>query len=164
MRNSGCQPVLVVGSKNSGKTTYMQYLTDRAIKSGLTVGGFLCVAEDSSSRKEKYSLLDTRTGQKKIFATKKFSTDMTIQYGKYYFHPEAIQFGHNIIQSSLDRDIIMLDEYGPLEKQGKGFRQSLEYLLEKYNHLIVIAVRPILLPHLLNLLKISLAKKKHRSS
>ena len=144
-----CSPILVVGNKNSGKTFYFQLLVERLRKAHLIAGGFLCINQS----KQKYFLKDIKSGEKRLFASEEESPKRSIKYGIYYFDPDVFAFGSHILRSSLNANAIFLDEFGPLEKNGNGFRSDLEFLLKNYSGLLFISVRSSLLSFLVNMLK-----------
>jgi nucleoside-triphosphatase THEP1 len=144
-----CLPILVVGKKNCGKTSYLKFLVERLQKLHLKAGGFLCINQS----KQKYFLTDIKSGEKRLFASEEKSPKRNIKYGIYYFDPDAFTFGSFILRNSLDAAAIFLDEFGPLEKNGSGFRSDLEFLLKNYTGFLFIAVRPSLLTFLYDLLK-----------
>ncbi len=151
MTKKYCQPILIVGSKNSGKTKYLQYIFEKLTKHDLKVGGFLCITEQNNFTKDCYYLYNLREKTKLLFATKEDSK-WPIRYGDYFFNPDAFKYGNQIIKSNLHADIIIFDEYGPLEEKGEGFSESFNYLLENYEGVLYISIRPSLLSHLKGLI------------
>ena len=151
MVNSNCKPILIVGAKNSGKTKYLKYIIEKLNTYDLKVGGFLCTSEPDNFTKDHYYLYNLRGKTKLLFATKKDSK-WPIRYGEYFFSPDAFKYGNQIIKSNLHADVIIFDEYGPLEKKGEGFSESFNYLLNNYQGILFIAVRPSLLSHLKGIL------------
>jgi len=140
--------VLVVGSKSSGKTAYLRLVIRRARQHGLKVGGILSPGELQGGTKQEYFVEDVRTGQKTRLAWLSNEESSPIQVGSYSFNPRAFEMANRILRESQDADVVVLDEYGPLEKSGGGFRPALEYLLQNYSGILFIALRPSLLHHI----------------
>ncbi len=152
MEHGPRQVFLVVGGKNAGKTSYLQRLSQRARENGLQVGGILSLARLRRGKKERYFLFDLRSGQQRLLAWRNSDPEQTIRIGSYAFDPATLQLGKQILRNCLDCDLILLDEYGPLEEQGGGFRSALEFLLAHYPGILGVSVRPSLLDNLQALL------------
>ncbi len=142
------QPVVIVGPKNAGKTTYLKNLLFRCQKLGLTVGGFLSVNSSQDQPKSSYYLLDIRSQKIQLFISRQPEFQEFIKLGEYYLNMQCFAEANKILKTQLKLDVILLDEFGPLEKMKKGFREGLDYLLKNFRGILVITVRPTLLPHL----------------
>jgi nucleoside-triphosphatase len=144
---------LVVGSKNSGKTTYLEHLLRKGKQKNLRTGGFLSRGNFTGTQKKKYFLQDIRSGTQYLLASTTPHPSRTISYGEYYFDQKIFELGNQLLEAQMDGDLIILDEFGPLELRGQGFRRAFDILLQHYTGIILIAVRASLLPEILKLLK-----------
>jgi len=144
------QIVLVVGSRNSGKTAYLHLLKNRIQEQEECVGGVVSEAELRDGEKWRYWLRDIRTGKRLLLATRYDSSPGKLQVGRFRFEPETFRWAEGVFRQSLDCDVLFLDEYGPLEARGEGFRHVLEFLLKNYRGILVITLRPSLFEHLIN--------------
>ena len=140
--------VLVVGRKNSGKTAFLKELAKRAREKELLVGGVLSEADMRHGQKWRYWMRDVRSGQRQILATYSQKAEAELRVGPYQFRTAAFQEAEQIFRRSLECDVLFLDEYGPLEARGEGFRHILKFLLKNYRGILMITVRPALLKHL----------------
>jgi nucleoside-triphosphatase THEP1 len=131
--------ILVVGAKDSGKTTYLEHLVKRAEIRGLSVTGFLSKGD---LNKETYYLENLKTNEKLVLASKISWKASTIKRGDYYFSPDTIHDGNQLLKDSRGADLIVLDEFGPLEYNGQGFREGFDFLLKGYSGIFCIAMRP----------------------
>lgn len=145
------RPVLIAGRKDSGKTAYLGWLANRAKSRGWRVGGFLSLGEFEGARKARYYLLDIAAGEKRLLAWRQVAAT-PLKIGPYAFDPAVFKWAEQRIRRQMAADILMLDEYGPLEQRGMGFRPTLDFLLSHYRGILVITVRPALLPHLKEIL------------
>ena len=127
MRAGRPKIILVVGAKDSGKTTYLELLVKRAELKGLTVTGFLSRGD---LNKENYYLENLNTNEKLVLASKISGLSSTIKRGEYYFSPDTLHYGNQLLKKGLRADLIVLDEFGPLECDGQGFREGFDFLLE----------------------------------
>lgn len=137
--------VLVVGRKNSGKTTYLQQVLRRARQCGLKVGGILSPGKWEKNTQKEYSIVDVRTGRQIRLAWLANGQSSSIRAGAYAFSRRAFQVANQVLRESRNAEVVVVDEYGLLEKNGSGFRPALKYLLENYSGILFIALRPSLL-------------------
>lgn len=147
-KSSPTKIVLVVGGKNSGKTAYLRRVVQRARQHGLNTGGILSPGKCEKGTKSEYFIEDIRTGRQFRLAWLSERESSPIRVGSYAFSPRAFEVANRILRESRNADVVVLDEYGPLEKNGGGFRPALEYLLQNYSGILFIALRPSLLHHL----------------
>lgn len=146
-------PVLIVGSKNTGKTTFLEQLIQRARKLDLVIGGFLSRGKVSITGGKEYFLEDIRTGQQYLLAAETPAPSRIITYGKYYFDPTIFQMGNDLLLKNLHAHLLVLDEFGPLELSGQGFRNAFNEILVSFRGIFLIAVRPSLLSATMTILK-----------
>lgn len=152
------QIILVVGKKGAGKTAYLEYLSQLLRKKGGKVGGFLCVNELKGSKND-YHLFNLINHQSWKLASRHIQDQYTIQYGDYNFNPKVFDIGNNILEQSLTCAAIIVDEYGPLEREGKGFYSGIKFLLGTYHGILIIATRPATLSSLKELIQSQIKMK-----
>ena len=150
MRSPGPR-IIVVGKKGAGKTAYLEYMCGLLRKGGKQVGGFLCLNEQNGSKND-YHLLNLRNQKSWKLASRHMLDQDTIQYGDYKFNPQVFDIGNQILQESFSCAAIMVDEYGPLERDGKGFYSGIKFLLGNYPGILVVASRPATLNSLKKLI------------
>jgi nucleoside-triphosphatase THEP1 len=149
--------VLVVGDKNSGKTTYLQNIVTRCKDKGYQVSGLLGIGTLKNGVKYSYHLMDVHSGKLRLFASKEKEMNNSFVYGSYHFNRSAITWGNKILRESRMKDIIFFDEYGPLEELGLGFQDELDWLLKNIKGILFISVRHSLKENVLNRIKLNLA-------
>ena len=149
--------VLVVGDKNSGKTTYLQNILTRCKNKGYKVGGLLGPGTLKNGTKYSYHLMDVQSGKLRLFASKEMEMNNSFVYGSYHFSRSAITWGNKILRESRTKNFIFFDEYGPLEELGLGFQDELDSLLKNIKGILFISVRPSLKENILNRIKLKLA-------
>jgi len=150
-----CKIALVIGQKNSGKTTYLKTVIRKAQHKGLAVGGILSLGHPNDLKKKDYYLCDIQTGREELLASTVAHPRHTIQYGEYQFNPEIFESGNQILKDSIHSDLIILDEFGPLELQHAGFYQGFYFLLNHYKGILIISLRPALQLPLQKIISIS---------
>ena len=145
--------VLVVGSKNSGKTSYLKNIVSRARFKEYQTGGLLCQGYLQNGIKQEYSLLDISSESLKPFAAKKKMSNNSFEYGAYHFNRETISWGNQVLRTCRQKEIIIFDEYGPLEELGLGFEEELDWLIKNFEGILFISVRPSLKDNIQNRIK-----------
>ncbi len=146
------KPVLIVGTKNSGKTSYLKYLIKKLETSGMVVSGFLSIGSFRENDKQSYILKNIKNGEEFLLAKRTPQANFSVHYGNYHFDPETFKYGNQVLMQNLQTDAIVIDEFGPLESRGDGFWPAMDFLLKNYRGMLFIAVRPPLMQHLKNLL------------
>lgn len=133
---------IVTGAVGEGKTSFIKTLIELFRKEGISFGGIYSerITEDGTT--SGYDLVDAETGRKEVFLRKKGDPGME-KIGAYYIFPEGLYFGINTLrQARLKRkSIIILDETGRLEMNGKGWAVPLKELLSETEINLLIAVR-----------------------
>lgn len=152
-------PVLIVGPKNSGKTAFLDFLIQKAYLNKLNVAGFLSRGKLSDGQKHQYFLEDISTGKHYLLANHNPGRSDSIPYGGYFFDPVIFELGNELLLHNLNADLLVLDEFGPLELKGQGFRKAFDIILREYHGIFLIAVRPVVFPELKKII-ISTQKKK----
>ena len=74
------------------------------------------------------------------------------QFGQFYFNPEGIHLGRNILEDPLiiNHDLIVVDEIGPFELEGKIWADCLTRLLGRQYPSILLVVREALVPQVIH--------------
>lgn len=146
---------IIITSDHSGigKTTLCRNLAKRLTEYSL--GGILCTGDK----------VQNFYGREMQFYAQEFNDDV-IKVGKCLIYKDAIEFAKNEIINSKDKDIIFIDEYGPLEFRGEGLKDAMEDVLPLEKSIII--VRGIVLPRFLekygNNFKIYDVTEKNRDS
>jgi nucleoside-triphosphatase THEP1 len=102
--------------------------------------------------KNNYLLHTIQTGKEELLASTTSHFQSAIQYGEYYFDPKIFELGNQILMSSVQKNIIILDEFGPLEIRKTGFYSGFNFLVKHYKGILIIALRPGLQSYLRNIL------------
>jgi len=92
---------------------------------GLDVGGFLSEVRRGSRGIEGYDLFDLREGTSTPFLTKGGKPGWTA-VGAFRIFPSGLERAGRILARDAARDILIVDEFGPLELTGRGLRPSFD--------------------------------------
>jgi molybdopterin-guanine dinucleotide biosynthesis protein A len=134
--------LLVVGESGSGKTSWCREYIDRRRKSGSTVGGILSPAIEKQGQRVGSNALDLLTGQEIPFArlSRHNSFEEGEKVGDYTISRDGILFACNAIERAVESrcDLVVIDEVGPLELQGKGLMPAVELALASAIDVLIV--------------------------
>lgn len=121
---------LITGEIQGGKTSYLLELVDVLKKRGLKVGGFLAPGSFESGERSGFRLKNIVSGDELVMASTN-ETATWMKYRRFWFNPDAFILGREWICENLkaDPDVIVIDEVGPMEQEGSGWSETLEFLL-----------------------------------
>ena len=132
--------ILWRGQKHSGKTTAAGRLIEQARKEGFNVAGLLAPAVYSGGRLLGFDLINLRTGGRVALAeTKKTNSGN----GPFNLEDAGLRFGAEALKPDKvkEAELIIIDEFGPLELAGGGWRRNVDSLLRSTGALILLVVR-----------------------
>jgi nucleoside-triphosphatase THEP1 len=133
--------VLWVGPKHSGKSTGARGLADRAAAAGMAVAGLLAVAVRRGGCLMRFDVVDLATGRRRPLAHRAEPHEADV--GRFRFDPGALAFGNDALASALARSaaLVVVDEFGPLELRGEGWRPAVDRLLPTCHGVLLLVVR-----------------------
>jgi nucleoside-triphosphatase THEP1 len=133
---------LVTGPVQSGKTTFLDQLVRLLLKSGIRVSGILAPGAFSGNQRDHIRILDIESGTSVAMAQREEVLGW-IPFRGYFFNPEAFSFGERILHNAFERqsEVIILDEVGPMEMEGLGWRKALDELEQRKEGILVCSVR-----------------------
>jgi nucleoside-triphosphatase THEP1 len=134
--------LLVVGEPGSGKTSWCREYIDRRRKSGSSVGGILSPAIEKQGQRVGSNALDLLTGEEVSFA--RLSRHRSLKEGEkvgyYTISRDGILFACRAIERAVESrcDLVVIDEVGPLELQGKGLIPAVELVLASAINVLIV--------------------------
>jgi nucleoside-triphosphatase THEP1 len=134
--------IIITGEIGSGKTTLLSGISSRFKDSGIKTGGIMAVAVYEIDSKTGYKIHAVATGQEMQLSQINDAEGMA-RVGRYFFIPEAIDFGHDALSVGKNKDaqVVLIDEIGAWELQGQGWASSLNELIINCNMPLIISVR-----------------------
>jgi len=135
------QPVLWTGPRHSGKTTAAGKLIEHARADRHTVAGILAPSVWQDDRLMGFEVLDLATGRRRRLATRGLAGSETT--GKFAFDADGLALGRAALsgRAAMTADLVVVDEFGPLELQGGGWRAQVDRLVEEADGLVLLVVR-----------------------
>jgi nucleoside-triphosphatase THEP1 len=132
--------VLWTGEKHSGKTTSVTHLVNIVREEGFKVAGLLAPSLYRDGKLIGFDALDLRNETRVPLArlnTKAGKTE------RFEFLQEGLKLGNAALNAKATKstDLIVIDEFGPLELNGQVWRKNIDSLIVSSNALILLVVR-----------------------
>ena len=133
--------VLWTGPKHSGKSTAAAALAGRARQVGATVAGLLAESVYHEGQLAGFDAVDLGTGRRAPLARR--GVVGPVQVGDFTFIERGLALGAEALSpaAAAGADLIIVDEFGPLELSGQGWRQAVDALLASASGLLLLVVR-----------------------
>lgn len=142
-KNTSIRKVFIIsGSLGEGKTTFTKKLVDFLKDKNITAGGILAERLMNGSTTTGYDIINIETGEREAFLREDEKCGSET-IGKFYICPKGLSTGKAILSSLVYRGtgIVIIDEVGLLEIQGRGWYDSINQLFEKSENNILMTVR-----------------------
>lgn len=122
---------VITGGRHQGKTAFARALVQAIRRRGCRVAGILSEKQGRGADDAAYRVIDLHTGESRPLCRRDAPPTWPHQ-GAFGFDPEALAFGSNALEPAPGAaEVVVVDEVGPLELRGLGWRNALESLLEK---------------------------------
>jgi iron complex transport system ATP-binding protein len=121
------QVVIITGDIHQGKTTFAQKIVADLLEQNIRIAGFLSIGINENGIRTGFNLVDIESSRQIELCSDK-KNEKQLKFGKYYFNPEAISFGNEILKGDnlSDKQLIVIDEVGHLELNGQGWSNAIE--------------------------------------
>lgn len=134
--NNNPKIFFIVGKSGIGKSVYANTLMHELIKNGVTVGGFI-VNKKSELKKSLYLI---SLNEEIDFIDKENRN--WIPYRSYFFNPNGFIKGEHVLLNDIEhKDVIIIDEVGPMELSELGWHDILKKMIETRNNIYVWVVK-----------------------
>jgi nucleoside-triphosphatase len=134
---------VITGWRNAGKTTYCQKVIRQYQEAGLRVSGLLAPGRMAQGEKDGYYVTDLASGETRLFASNIPGETTGFQFGPMVFDNETMAWGNQRLQSSLQTDLLVIDELGFLEFYlHTGWMASFDVLRQGNYRLALVVIRP----------------------
>lgn len=130
---------ILTGAVGSGKTTFLRSLAEELGSAGVSMDGFLSLRVMEGKETAGYDLFDIQKRRSSPFLRRMGCGDGQ-KVGAFCLLPEGLAQAENIILRSRTSDLLVVDEIGQLELEGKGLWPALKEALfdEQRSALLVI--------------------------
>ena len=132
--------VLWTGEKHSGKTTSVANLVEIARGEGFNVAGLLAPSLYRDGELLGFDILDLRNENRAPLTRRNTDASKT---ERFTFLPEGLKLGNAALNATATKsaDLVIVDEFGPLELNGRLWRENVDSLLASSSALILLVVR-----------------------
>jgi nucleoside-triphosphatase THEP1 len=132
--------ILWMGEKHSGKTTRVAGLVETSRAEGFDVAGVLAPSVYQNGKLLGFDVLDLRNEVRAPLVRRNIHGSKTV---RFTFLAEGLELGNTALSAANagSAGLIIVDEFGPLELDGQGWRKNVDSLVDTSNALIVIVVR-----------------------
>jgi nucleoside-triphosphatase THEP1 len=140
--------ILVTGPLHSGKTTRVGALVDDLKAKGVPVAGYLSRAVLEQGVVAGYDLEVIRTGETIPFLRRPSADAAPAPdraAGSFRFVPAGLERARAILRGSRPEEILVVDEVGPAEIDGRGIWPALEAAAGDPERMILLVVRESLI-------------------
>jgi nucleoside-triphosphatase THEP1 len=132
--------VLWTGQKHSGKTTSAASLINTAREEGFNIAGLLAPSVYRDGELLGFDVINLHNETRAPLARRKTEAGKA---GRFEFLQSGLKLGNAALsdEATKSADLIVIDEFGPLELNGRGWRKSVDSLTASSNALILLVVR-----------------------
>ncbi len=132
--------ILWTGKKHSGKTTSAARLAGMARDEGFDVAGLLAEALYHDGRLIGFDAIDLQTETRAPLARRRSEGSESVPFD---FIAEGVKLGRSALSPAATEaaDLIVVDEFGPLEMNSQGWRTDVDLLVRTSEALILLVVR-----------------------
>jgi molybdopterin-guanine dinucleotide biosynthesis protein A/nucleoside-triphosphatase THEP1 len=134
-----CRVILWRGKKHSGKTSAAHKLVEQARAEGFHVAGILAPSIYNNGRLKGFDIVDLRTGARTLLASRSEKS----KTNRFAFTDTGLKLGRDALNVDAVKaaELIIIDEFGPMELAGDGWRKNVDSLLKITTAAILLAVR-----------------------
>ena len=127
--------ILWTGEKHSGKTTSAANLVKIVRGEEFNVAGLLAPSLYDGSELLGFDAIDLHSETRVPLARRKT--------GQFTFFAEGLEFGNAALSATATKsaDLVIVDEFGPLELNGRLWRKNVDSLLASSSALVLLVVR-----------------------
>jgi nucleoside-triphosphatase THEP1 len=132
--------IILSGPVHSGKTTLVQKSLSRWAARHLPFCGFLSIAVRNDRGETEYDFLDVKEGRRLPFLRRAGEPDWE-KIGPFYFVPRALDAARSLLASADPAEVLIVDEFGPLELTGGGLWSALRGIVSDSSCRTLLVVR-----------------------
>jgi nucleoside-triphosphatase THEP1 len=144
---------IITGKIGSGKTSVIQKLIQKFRFENIPVSGIYSNRILENEKTTGYDVVDISTGGTEKFLRQQGDENQQ-RIGKFYIDAEGLKKGNQILMNSHSK-LIIIDEIGKLELEGRGWANSLEQLIANSKSSLLLSVREEVIDEVFKKFKIS---------
>lgn len=158
--------VVITGDQGEGKTTFLEQTLQLLRSANIQYSGILARGTWKNGFRDRFFLEDLQSDKKIVFCQRSIKEGWD-KIRHFYINPEGQEFGKHALSHEYVKhsSIVVIDEIGPFELEGRGWAGSLEVLLKSRISVLLVVIRRTLLGDVLQKWQITNTKqfdiKKH---
>ena len=133
---------IITGESGDGKTGFVKDMTKILDARQVRYGGILALGYWKNNQRDRFELCDLLTGEKIVFC-QRTPVESWEKIVSFYINPQGERFGNDALNIARLKDVelIIIDEIGPFELQGKGWAEAIENILREVSVPMLWVVR-----------------------
>jgi nucleoside-triphosphatase THEP1 len=140
-----CKVFIITGGAGEGKSTFIKNILHVLNEKQINAGGILSERIMEGNETTGYDIINIPTGERTVFLRQ--NEDFGFEkIGRFSINPDGLKTGISALRSSSagsNKHIIVIDEAGRLELQGKGWAQEITGLLGMSDCILIMSVRDV---------------------
>jgi len=122
--------LFITGPQGGGKTTFVKELAALLEKSGFSTGGFIAEGYWENNLRSGFDIVEIGGSNKELLCNT-IAGKGDEQFHRFFFKKKGLQFGNQILEKSAGKNlVVIIDEVGALELEGRGLANAIEKLIE----------------------------------
>ena len=126
--------LLLIGKKGCGKSSLLYTLFD-----GCNIGGVICISVFEKGERIGKDAVNMVDGKRCLFCR---ITNMAnfkgVKTQEYVISKDGIRFCINALEKAMEKDSIIIDEFGPLEMKEKGVYETAKKIIESEKNVVIV--------------------------
>jgi nucleoside-triphosphatase len=122
--------LFITGPQGGGKTTFVKELAALLKKSGFSTGGFIAEGYWENNLRSGFDIVEIGELNKELLCNT-IAGKGDEKFHRFFFKQKGLQFGNQILEKTAGKNlVVIIDEVGALELQGRGWANALEKLIK----------------------------------
>ena len=131
---------IITGEQGEGKTTLLKKVIRHLKERQIPVAGFIAEGEWENDSRKSFSVIDINTGEKKLLCTDE-PREGYVPAGRFYFNPDALEFGESILLRAESGCLLVIDEIGKFELEDRIWADTFRKILKSSKYYLLFTVR-----------------------
>ena len=143
---------IISGDTRSGKTTFLKQVLNevKRKKPDIGIGGIIAHGLDKDGERFGFDIENLATGERRRLCSV-VPVEKARKIGRFYFDETAFDFGNEALNIRNGNDLVVVDEIGYMELEGKGWFEAVDKLVKSNETALILVVRRRLLEQFLRL-------------
>lgn len=119
--------IILTGEIQSGKTSLCKEVSLKAKEAGVQLSGLISPAVFKKGEKTGIDVINLKNGEHRRLAVLRDGEQTGLETKRWSFINETLKWGNQILENAIPCELLMVDEFGPLEfDRGEGWVSGLK--------------------------------------